>query len=136
MAVPAKKQSGTKATPATTKAAPKGPSFELKKAVVQEDNTLPPNPARSRTVNREELIANMVAIQESPNEWYEIAHYAARAGSAEKPGGARKVVDAFLSGKVKAPEGAGEYDIEWRDAGYDGGGRKGSVVLAQFISNE
>ncbi len=119
-----------------TRATPKGPSFELKKAVVQDDNTLPPNPPRSRTVSREELITNMLAIQESPNEWYEIAHYAARAGTAEKPGGARKVVDAFLSGKVKAPEGAGEYDIEWRDAKYDGGVREGSVVLALFIPNE
>lgn len=134
----------TKTKPAAAngaKAEKKGPNFALKKvkALVTGENeegvevTAPaPNKPRTRTVSREELIANLLKLQDNPNEWYEIAEYAARAGTEEKPGGGRKVVAAFVDGKIVAPEGDGEYEMDWRDASYDGSARKGSVVVAVY----
>lgn len=135
----------TKAKPEAAKAEKKGPNFALKAvkalAEVQVDDgeggtvtvTAPaPNKPRTRTVSREELIANLRKLQTNPNKWYEIAEYAARAGTEEKPGGGRKVVQAFVNGRIVAPEGEGEYEMDWRDASYDGSDRKGSVVVAVY----
>ncbi len=117
----------------------KGPSYELRKAAVvetEEGVALAPNPPRTRSTSREELIANLRAIQETPNEWFEVVAYAARNGTETNPSGARKVVASIFEKKIKTPDGAGDYDIEWRDAGYDGTDREGSVVLAMFVPAE
>lgn len=125
-----------------TAAVKKGPSYELRKATVvqtEEGVALPPNPQRTRVASREELVNNLLTIQSTPNEWFEVVAYAARNGSDKNPSGARKVVASILGGAIKTPDvqdGAGSYDIEWRDAKYDGSDREGSVVLAMFIPAE
>ena len=137
--MPPKAATKNKKTDNTVKAPKAGPDYSVKKitALVDGDNgetVVAPNPPRTRSVSREDLVRNLTTIQETPDEWFEIAHYAARNGTEDKPGGARKVVASFMSGAIATPDGDGEYDIDWRDATYDGGDRKGSVVIASFIA--
>lgn len=120
----------------------KGPDYELKPATLI-DGELPPNPQRTRTESRTLLAENMLALQEHPNLPFEVVHYAAKPGSEANPTGARKIVSRILlpagdKDRIVLPaaqvEGVvGYYDVEWRDAAYDGGERTGSVVIATWV---
>lgn len=126
----------------------KGPDFKLKAIKPTGEGTdladvIPPEPAATRSHGFKELKANLLALQDHPNEPYEVAHYAARPGSDENPSGAKAIVKRLLmpvgeKGRIAAPaipEGAdgAYYDIEWRSADYDGSDREGSVVIAMFV---
>jgi len=124
----------------------RGPDFALKAvSVVGEGDELekiiPPEPERTRSGGHKQLKDNLLALQEHPNEAYEVAHYAARPGSDENPTGAKKVVRQLMlkageKGRIAAPSPANEgefYDIEWRSASYDGSDREGSVVIAMYV---
>lgn len=137
------------ATPGKPKPAPKAaPDFALKPITpigegVELSALIPPERTRTRNVRHAEIIANLQALQDHPNEPYEIAHYAARPGSDENPSGAKKIVQRLLlppgtDDRIAAPEveGEGYYDIEWRSANYDGSDRKGSVIVAMFVTTE
>jgi hypothetical protein len=113
-----------------------GPSVELKKI----GKELPPKPARQGyQLGREEIVNTILATAQEPDEWFEIVHYSTRNGSDKNPGGARKMVAAIVDGSVAlpsvedAPEGA-FFDVEFRNANYDGSGRTGSVLIARFVT--
>lgn len=113
-----------------------GPSVELKKI----GKELPPEPARQGyQLGREEIVNTILATAKEPDEWFEIVHYSTRNGSDNNPGGARKMVAAIVDGSVAlpqvedAPDGA-YFDVEYRNANYDGSGRTGSVLIARFVT--
>lgn len=119
-----------------SKAKRPGPSVELKKI----GKELPPEPARQGyQLGREEIVNTILATAQEPDEWFEIVHYSTRNGSDKNPGGARKMVTAIVDGSVAlpkvedAPEGA-FFDVEFRNANYDGSGRNGSVLIARFVT--
>lgn len=129
----------TPVKPAAPATAPKAqPNYKLK--LLKPGTVLPPNPQRTRVVNYEEVINNLIALQKTPNRWAEVAHYAAKPGSDKNPTGAKKVVGKFLDQSIKAPVSEeypnAEYDFEWRVANYDESDREGTVVLAMFIPAE
>lgn len=126
----------------------KGPDYGLKKVKpvaegVELEKILPPEPAVTRSHGFKELKANLLALQDSPNEPFEVAHYSARPGTEENPSGARKIVHRLLlppteKERIAAPAVNEEhkeayYDIEWRSADYDGSDREGSVVIAMYV---
>lgn len=115
---------------AKTKAAtPKG------EHLVKIGAELPELPQRTRTEGYSEIVANLAAIQEAPNEWFQVWSWASGLGSENKPQGAKKAELAFVNEKVALPPLAdgvtGEYEIEARPGIVDGK-RKGSVLYAKF----
>lgn len=113
-----------------------GPSVELKKI----GKELPPEPQRQGyQLGREAIVETILATAQEPDEWFEIVHYSTRNGSEKNPGGARKMVAAIVDRSVvlpeveDAPEGA-YFDVEFRNANYDGSGRTGSVLIARFVT--
>lgn len=132
----------------------KGPDYGLKPATVSDapvqDGVTPdlsmillPNPTRTRVEHRTQLQENLLALQEQPGVPFEVVHYAARPGTEENPSGARKIVSRILlpagdKNRIALPPSSNEavsgyYDVEWRDAAYDGGERTGSVVIAMWV---
>lgn len=99
--------------------------------LVKIGDALPEMPARTRTESYSDIVANLVAIQAEPGEWFQVWSWASGMGSANKPAGARKAEIAFTSGKVELPEAEGEYEVEARPGIVDGK-RKGSVLYARY----
>lgn len=142
MATPVKASGTAKATPrqkaASNGEARVGPVVGLKAvntSVLQEDGSLPPEHEGRAGVGLAAILDTLRELQEHPNEWFEIVQYSARPGTEDKPGGARKTCARFLNGQYVAPEGPGEYDLDWRSANYDGSGRKGSVLLGMYATD-
>ena len=101
-------------------------------------DTLPENPKPKLDVtNQYKTVLAAMEKAQAPKvrgNWVEIRHYASKAGSEKNPGGARKAAVALLSGSVTLPEcedGWG-FDVEWRNAWYDGSDRKGTSLLVRY----
>jgi hypothetical protein len=127
---------------ATSKAAPKddgekkarnAPQIGLLKEVGE---VFPDEPAGGGyQIGTDAIMETLRAVAEHPGKVFEVVHYATKNGSEANPGGARKLVQKFLDGKLVAPEIEGGYfELEYRSARYDGGGRDGSVMLAKFVT--
>lgn len=103
-------------TPTTTRGTA---SFEVR-AVGAE---LPPEEHRA-TAATNKVYDNLLAIQENPGEWFEVAQYATS-------NGAKKTNDAITAGERAIPDG--EYELEVRTRRVEGRERRGSVLYAKFI---
>lgn len=99
---------------------------------------LPENPKPKIDVtNQYKRVLDAMEKAQAPKvrgKWVEIRHYASKPGSEKNPGGARKAAAKLLSGDVTLPEceeGWG-FDVEWRNAWYDGSDRQGTVLIVRY----
>lgn len=115
---------------------PQGTQPEDVFTVIGDELPENPKPKVDPTGQYKTILESMVKAQgaKAREKWVEIRHYTSKPGSEKNPGGARKAAAKLISGDVKLPEcedGWG-FDIDWRNAWYDGSTREGTVLVVRY----